>query len=171
VSRVVGPVPRIVVTGVSGAGKSSVGAALAARPGVPYAQGDDAHPPANRAKMAAGTPLTDDDRQPWLRALRDRAAAQKHRCVLTCSALRRVYRDVLREAGPDVVMLQLSAPAQLLAARMERRVGHFMPTSMLSSQLATLEPLAPDEPGHVLDPTGEVDDVVAAALAALGRPA
>jgi len=157
--------------GVSGSGKSSVGAALGARLGVPFAEGDDFHPAASRAKLAAGIPLTDADRWPWLRGLRDWAAAQQRGCVLACSALRRAYRDVLREAGPDVVLLHVSAPAGLLRARMDRRVGHFMPTSLLASQLATLEPLAPDEPGHVLDATGDVDDVVTTALVALGLTA
>lgn len=170
-AEVVRPVPRIVMMGVSGSGKSTVGAALADRLGVQFAEGDDAHPAANRATMAAGIPLTDADRWPWLQELRDWAAAQQHGCVLTCSALRRAYRDVLREAGPDVVLLHMSAPAALLGARMGRRPGHFMPTSLLASQLATFEPLAPDEPGHVLDTTGEVVNVVAAALVALGLTA
>ena len=103
-AEVVGPVPRVVLMGVSGSGKSSVGAALGARLGVPFAEGDDFHPAASRAKLAAGIPLTDADRWPWLRGLRDWAAAQQRGCVLACSALRRAYRDVLREAGPDVVL-------------------------------------------------------------------
>jgi gluconokinase len=160
--------PRIVVAGVSGSGKSTVGAALAARLGVPFAEGDDFHPATNRQRMAAGIPLTDADRWPWLAALRDWAAAQPDGCVVACSALRRSYRDVLRHAGPDVVTLQVTAPEQVLRARMEQRAGHFMPTSLLDSQLASEEPLDPDEPGQALDGTRDVDAVVAAAMAALG---
>lgn len=136
--------------GVSGSGKSAVGAAAADRLGWAFAEGDDAHPAANRAKMAAGTPLTDEDRWPWLDALAawiaERARAGQSG-VLTCSALRAAYRDVLRGGGPDVRFLYLNVPEPELARRLRQRTGHFAGPSLLSSQLATLEPLGADELG------------------------
>ena len=153
--------------GVSGSGKSTLAVPLAQALGVPFAEGDDFHSAANRAAMAAGHALTDADRQPWLAALRTWAAAQPAGCVLSCSALRRAYRDVLRGAGPDVVFLEVDVPRQVLAARLAARRGHFMPPSLLDSQLATLEPLAPDEAGARLDGTLPIADLVAAALRAL----
>lgn len=152
--------PRIVVMGVSGSGKSTLGAALAGSLGVPFAEGDDFHSEANRIKMAAGVPLTDEDRWPWLGSLRDWAAAQPTGCVLACSALRRAYRDVLREAGDDVVFLEVDVPADLLRSRMSSRPGHYMPTSLLDSQLATLEPLAPDETGRRIDGANDLESVL-----------
>lgn len=151
--------------GVSGSGKSTLGERLAVRLGVPFLEGDDLHPAANVAAMAAGRALTDDDRWPWLATLRDWAGAQHTGCVLSCSALRRAYRDVLREAGDDVVFVHVDAPALLLAERMAARQGHFMPPALLASQLATLEPLGPDERGAVLASTTDLDTLVAHALA------
>ncbi len=140
--------------GVAGSGKSSVMAALAARLGWPSLEGDALHPPANVAKMAAGVPLTDADRAPWLAAVAawigEREAARES-CVVTCSALRRSYRDVLRRGNPSVWFVHLDAPRVVLADRISAREGHFMPPSMLVSQLATLEPLGPDEPGFVVE--------------------
>jgi carbohydrate kinase (thermoresistant glucokinase family) len=159
--------PRVVVMGVSGSGKSTIGARVAAELGVPFAEGDDFHGDANRAKMAAGVPLTDEDRWPWLAALRDWAAASEDGCVVACSALRRAYRDVLREAGPDVIFLEVDVPHDVLRARMAARSAHFMPTSLLDSQLATLEPLGADERGVRLDGRRSVDEVVRDALAAV----
>ena len=134
---------RLVVMGVSGCGKSTLGAALAARLGVAFVDADDLHPPANRAKMAAGVALTDADRWPWLDlvtgVLQDRAPV-----VVACSALRRAYRDRLRRAG-EVRFLHLAAPREVIAARLAARQGHFMPASLLDSQYATLEPPGPDE--------------------------
>ena len=137
--------PRVVVGGVSGTGKSTLGAALAARLGVPFVDGDDLHSDAAKAKMHAGHPLTDADRAPWL----DRVAAVlagPAGAVVACSALKRAYRDRLRAAAPDVVTLMLEAPRAVLEARLRARRGHFMPASLLDSQLATLDPPQPDEP-------------------------
>jgi carbohydrate kinase (thermoresistant glucokinase family) len=132
--------------GVSGSGKSSVADALAARLGWDLAEGDDLHSPANVAKMAAGRPLTDDDRTPWLARVADWIDAELaagHGAVVTCSALRRSYRDVLRR--PAVLFVHLDGPRDLLAARLGARQGHFMPVALLDSQLATLEPPGPHE--------------------------
>lgn len=146
--------PVVVVMGVSGSGKSTVGRALAAELGVEYAEGDDFHPAANIAKMAAGIPLDDADRAPWL----DTVAAwmgehTRQGGVVTCSALKRVYRDRLRAAAPDAFFLHLAASHEELAHRMTDRTGHFMPSSLLDSQLAALEPLAGDERGTTVDAT------------------
>jgi carbohydrate kinase (thermoresistant glucokinase family) len=132
--------------GVSGSGKSTVGAELAARLGVPFVDGDALHPVANVAKMAAGIPLDDADRWPWLDAVGARLA--ESRVVVACSALRRSYRDRLRAAAPDVRFVLLDGSRELLAARTGARLDHFMPPALLDSQLATLERPAPDE--HVL---------------------
>jgi gluconokinase len=132
--------------GVSGSGKSTVGAELAARLGVPFVDGDALHPVANVAKMAAGIPLDDADRWPWLDAVGTRLAESP--VVVACSALRRSYRDRLRAAAPDVRFVLLDGSRELLAARTGARLDHFMPPALLDSQLATLERPAPDE--HVL---------------------
>jgi gluconokinase len=131
--------------GVSGCGKSSVGEALAPRLGIPYVDGDDLHPPENVAKMRAGTPLTDDDRWPWLDrvagVLRDSAPV-----IVGCSALKRAYRDRIRAgAGDAVTFVHLAGDRALIAARMGSRTGHYMPPSLLDSQFAALEPPGPDE--------------------------
>jgi gluconokinase len=163
---------HIVVTGVSGSGKSAVAEPLAAVLGFEFIEADEHHPPANIEKMAAGIPLTDDDRRPWLDALA-RLLAERHRrgvaTVLACSALRRAYRDVLRAAVPpdETFVIQLSADAATLEARMRRRRGHYMPASLLASQLATLEPLERDEAGVTLDATPPLDLVVADAATAV----
>jgi len=156
----------VVVMGVSGAGKSVVAARLADALGYVFVDGDDLHGAANLAKMRLGQALTDADREPWLRRvaawLRDRPDG----AVVACSALRRSYRDVLREAGPDVVHVHLDALVGTLAARMARR-EHFMPSALLPSQLEALEPLGPDEPGVTIAADAPLDDVVARCLAAL----
>ena len=164
--------PRhVVVMGVSGTGKTTVGEELARRLDVTFIEGDSLHPRSNIAKMSAGQPLDDDDRRPWLETL-NRLLTFHHAdgdfTVLTCSALRRAYRDILRQGLPDgsVFFLHLSAPAEVLQTRMERR-EHFMPASLLASQLDTLEPLGSHEPGAVVDVTGPVAEVVDAALASL----
>lgn len=130
---------RVVIMGVSGTGKTSVGQALSDRLAIPYLDGDDLHPDANVAKMAAGIPLTDDDRGPWL----DRVATMLHSrapVIVGCSALRRVYRDRLRAgAGGPVRFLHLTGPRAVIAARMALRQGHYMPAALLDSQIATLE--------------------------------
>lgn len=134
---------RMVVMGVSGCGKSSVGEALSARLGVPYRDGDDLHPPANVDKMRAGMPLTDEDRWPWL----DRVAEvlrTEAPVIVGCSALKRRYRDRIRQAGA-VTFVFLDGSRDLISARMAKRKGHYMPLSLLDSQFAALEPPGPDE--------------------------
>jgi gluconokinase len=156
--------------GVAGSGKSSVMAALAARLGWPALEGDSLHPPANVAKMAAGLPLTDADRAPWLDAIGrwiDERVAERRSSLVTCSALRRSYRDALRRGRPSVWFVHLSAPPHVLAARMTRREGHFMPASLLDSQLATLEPLGPDEPGTSIETLAPPDDLADELIGAL----
>ncbi len=166
-----GPRPRrtaVVVMGVAGSGKTTVAELLATTLGWTLAEGDDLHSAANVAKMSAGTPLTDEDRAPWLASLRDWISAQDSHVVLTCSALRRRYRDVLRGADARVRFLHLDGSSALLAERMGVRAGHFMPTTLLTSQLATLEPLEPDEDGVVVDISGSPEQITARARAALG---
>ncbi len=154
------PAPvSVVVAGVSGSGKSTVGALLAERLELPFVDGDALHPPANVAKMAAGVPLDDADRWPWLDAVGERLGASP--VVVACSALRRVYRDRLRAAAPGVRFVLLDGSRELLAARTGARADHFMPPALLDSQLATLERPDPDEHVLVYDiaqaPAGIVD--------------
>jgi gluconokinase len=134
---------RIVIMGVAGCGKTSVGQALATRLNIPYHDGDDLHSTANVAKMRAGTPLTDDDRWPWLDAvaacLRDNAPV-----IVGCSALKRAYRDRIRTAG-DVRFVYLEGSPDLIATRMAQRTGHYMPLALLDSQFAALESPGADE--------------------------
>lgn len=134
---------RIVVMGVSGCGKSSVGEALSARLAVPYRDGDDLHPPANVEKMRAGVPLTDEDRWPWLDRVAEVLRAQAP-VIVGCSALKRRYRDWIRQAGA-VTFVYLEGSRDLIASRMAARKGHYMPPSLLDSQFAALEPPGPDE--------------------------
>lgn len=161
--------PLLTVMGVSGSGKTTVGAALAQRLRLPYADADDFHPPENVAKMAAGIPLDDADRAPWLETigawLADHAARGG---VTSCSALRRRYRDVLRRGAPDQLFVHLDGTREVIARRVAGRPGHFMPVSLLDSQFATLEPLGDDENGLVLDLARSVDDLVTDYLAATG---
>ena len=143
---------RVVVMGVCGSGKSTIGGLLAQSLGLRFVEGDELHPPRNVALMAAGTALTDEDRAAWLDALAEQlSAAQASGAVLTCSALRRRYRDRLRVAAPDLRLVHLHGDRACLAARMRRRSGHFMPASLLSSQLAALELPAADEHALVAD--------------------
>jgi gluconokinase len=160
----------IVVMGVSGAGKSTVAAALVTRLGWDFAEGDDFHPPANVEKMRAGIPLDDEDRWPWLRRLAgwigEHEAAGTN-AIVTSSALKRAYRDVLCDGHPSVWFAHVSADPELIRDRVEHRHGHYMPPSLLGSQLAILEPLRADEPGAVIsgvDPPAEVADHVLVAL-------
>lgn len=154
---------RWVVMGVSGCGKSTVGQALAAANGVPFVEGDQYHPPANVAKMSAGQPLNDDDRADWLLALQAQISAARLRgegLVISCSSLKRRYRDMLRQGDPALRFAHLSGPKELIAARMQARVGHYMPTSLLDSQFRDLEPLQPDEAGLTLDIETPPSDLV-----------
>jgi gluconokinase len=150
----------IVVMGVSGSGKSTVGAVLAERLDVPFADADELHPEANVAKMSRGEPLDDHDRHPWLEIVGRWLADHPDGGVMSCSALKRKYRDQLRHHAPGTEFLLLTGDPDLIARRQADRPGHFMPASLLSSQLATLEPLAPDEHGVVVDVDQGVDDIV-----------
>jgi gluconokinase len=142
----------VVVMGVSGAGKSTVGALIAQRLGLSFRDADDFHPPANVAKMRGGQPLTDADRAPWLAAIGAHLAVHRgDGCVVTCSALKRSYRDLLRQAVPEVRFVFLNGAIELVAARQAARQGHFMPVSLVASQFATLEPPVPDEGAIALD--------------------
>jgi gluconokinase len=162
----------IVVMGVTGAGKSTVGTLLAERLGVPFRDADDFHPPSNITKMSAGQPLTDDDRWPWLDAIGAHLAAHRGSgCVVTCSALKRAYRDRLRAAAPGLCFIHLHGDLALVAARQAARQGHFMPASLVPSQFATLETPAPDEGVITLDVAATPDALVAEAIAALREEA
>lgn len=155
-----GTKPLLVVMGVSGSGKSTIGAAIAQRLRVPFADADDFHPQANIEKMSAGVPLDDHDRRPWLDAIGEWLGAHPDGAVMSCSALKRSYRDRLRHHASRVRFLHLAGTPEVIAARMAGRPGHFMPASLLHSQFATLEPLAPDEAGLTIDIDQSVDDVV-----------
>lgn len=160
---------HVVVMGVSGTGKTTVATALAERLDATFAEGDDFHPQANVDKMRSGTSLTDEDRWPWLRdiaAWTRRAADEQTSTVVTCSALRRAYRDVLREQVPSTVFVHLTAPKEIILERMAQR-DHYMPPSLLHSQLATLEDLQADERGVTLDTRPAEEAVVAQAVRSL----
>jgi gluconokinase len=166
----------IIVMGVSGSGKTSVAAELTRQLGWEYIEGDDLHPAANVEKMASGHPLDDEDRWPWLRRIAEvigEHEAAGTSVVITCSALKRAYRDLLRDGHPSVWFAHVHASREVLADRVARRQGHYMPPSLLDSQLATLEPLGADEPGQVIDGDGPLQQTVAELLADLRaeRPA
>lgn len=167
----------LVVMGVSGVGKSTVGGLLAERYGWPFRDADTFHPPANIAKMTAGTALTDADRKPWLEAiaawLDERRAAGGHG-IVTCSALKRAYRDILLAGRPDVRLVYLAGTRDVIAPRMAARKDHFMPPALLDSQLATLEPPTADERPVKVDVSGtprEIADAISSALARTVQPA
>ena len=163
---------RWVIMGVCGCGKSTVGAALAQAFGVAFIEGDAYHPAPNVIKMSAGEPLTDDDRAGWLQALAREIGAARARgegIVVSCSALKRRYRDLLRQADPDLRFAHLQGPRGMIAARMQTRIGHYMPISLLDSQLRDLEPLQPGEAGLTLDTTQPPDALVASIIASSGR--
>lgn len=154
---------RYVVMGVSGSGKSEIGRRLAKRLGIAYIEGDDYHSPESIAKMEAGVPLNDADRHEWLLVLQSligNAAQRNEGVVLTCSALKRRYRDVLRAGDASLVFVHLHGDPVLIASRMKRRTGHFMPEALLESQLRDLEPLAPDERAVRVDIAAEPDEIV-----------
>jgi carbohydrate kinase (thermoresistant glucokinase family) len=165
---------HIVVMGVSGCGKSTVGGEMAARLGWPFEEGDRYHLPASVAKMSAGIPLEDSDRWPWLEklaALIGEHQAAGRSSILACSSLKRAYRDLLRTGAPRVRFLHLHGAREVLQARLDARKGHFFPPELLASQYATLEPLAPDEDGLVVDVALPPEAQVEAALRWLGRDA
>ncbi len=166
------PSTTVVVMGVSGTGKSTVGEQIAQRLGWEFVEGDDLHPEANVAKMRSGTPLTDEDRWPWLRAVA--AAIGEHEAagrsmVITCSALKHEYRDLLREGHESVWFAHVDTREEVLVERLRKRTGHYMPGSLLESQLATLEPLTDDEPGHRYDGEGSIEETVQTLLRELAE--
>lgn len=162
---------QIVVMGVSGSGKTTVARLLAEQVGAPFAEADEFHPQANIDKMSAGHPLDDDDRAPWLADiaawLHERATTGEA-AVITCSALKRAYRDVLRVAGPGVRFVHLAGPQNLIAERVHTRSGHFMPPELLDSQYADLEALGDDEAGVTLDVSLPAATLASQAARALG---
>jgi len=163
----------LIVMGPAGVGKTTTAQLLSARLGWSFAEGDRFHPQPNIDRMSRGIPLTDDDRAPWLASIRDwisRQAEAGHSVVVTCSALKRSYRDVLREACADVRFVQLLADQNTVAARMAGRAGHFMPASLLASQFSVLEALQQDEAGVQVSADAPAEVVVMRALAALGLP-
>jgi gluconokinase len=162
----------VVVMGVSGSGKTTLARGIAEHLHWRFQEGDDLHPRANVEKMARGEPLTDEDRWPWLDAVGhwiDEREGAGESAVLTCSALRRAYRDRLRGGRSGVVFCHVTASADVLRERLEKRRGHYMPASLLPSQLATLEPLGEDEPGFTVSAEDDPDDVLRDALRHLGR--
>ncbi len=163
---------HVVVMGVSATGKTTIAEAMCQELGYEFIEGDSLHPPANIAKMESGIALDDDDREPWLRAIAERVGeedAAGRSTVVTCSALKRKYRDLLRLAASSHApfFVHLSASFEVLEDRMALRTKHFMPTSLLHSQFDALEPLDPDENGVVVDVTPPVDEVAAAAVKAV----
>ncbi len=158
------PASRIVVMGVCGSGKSTVAQLLATRLGLPFIEGDAWHPPRNVERMAAGQPLTDEDRRDWLTALAEQLRqAQETGGVLACSALKRSYRDRLRQGAPGLRLVHLTGSPNVLAQRVQARQGHYMPPTLLQSQLDTLEPPAADEHAVVLNieaPPAQMVDTV-----------
>lgn len=161
---------HLVVMGVAGCGKSTVAHALQERLGWALAEGDDFHPASNIAKMSSGTPLTDEDRWPWLDLIADWTAQQDgagNSTIVTCSALRRVYRDRLSAAPGRTIFIHLSGSHELLSGRLAARTDHFMPPSLLPSQFATLEPLEADEDGHVIDIDRSIDEIADLVVAQL----
>ncbi|PSK63818.1 Gluconokinase [Micromonospora sp. MH33] len=167
------PTRHVVVMGVSGAGKTTVARGISELTGLRFAEADEFHTEAHVAQMRAGIPLTDADRWPWLRALAGWMAdrhAEGVSTVLTCSALKRAYRDVLRQGPADVEFLHLDGAAELIRDRLDRRVGHYMPASLFDSQRAILEHLGPDEAGVVLEVAAPPEELVRMAVERLGLP-
>ena len=155
--------PLIVVMGVAGSGKTTVASHLAEKLGVPFVEGDSLHPAANVRKMASGIPLTDEDRWPWLQAIADeidRVSEAGDRAVIACSALKRAYRDILVHGRKDVRIIYLEGSQQLIADRLAKRKGHFMPAGLLDSQFKTLEPPTPDENPVTVSIDAPVDAII-----------
>ncbi|WP_309081757.1 gluconokinase [Zhihengliuella sp.] len=171
-SHPTGTATHLVVMGVSGSGKTTLAKKLSERLGLPYAEADEFHPQANIDKMSRGVALTDEDRWPWLREMRDWMSAKAHDddargSVVTCSALKHSYRDLLREADGVVLFLHVDCDPEVLTERITARSDHFMPPSLLPSQLKTLEPLAADEAGARILNDGTIEDLVDRALAVI----
>ncbi|MET0934257.1 MAG: gluconokinase [Mycetocola sp.] len=163
---------QIIVMGVSGSGKSTIGALIAGALGVPFVDGDSLHPQSNIEKMAGGQSLNDDDRWPWLATVGQTLADAGRRgtgMVIACSALRRDYRDAILQSAPDTRFVHLSGSREVLASRVEGRSDHFMPPALLDSQFATLEPLQGDEPGIVIDIDKPVPAIVSDAVEKLAE--
>lgn len=161
----------LLLMGVAGSGKSTTAQLLAERLGWPFRDADSFHPPGNVEKMAAGTPLTDEDRWPWLYAIADwmdAVIAKGERGIVTCSALRRAYRDVLLTARPGVALIYLKGDKALIGERLAARVGHFMPATLLDSQFATLEEPGADERAYVIDVDATPEELAQAILARTG---
>ena len=157
----------VVIMGVSGCGKSSVGQAIADQTGWTFIEGDDLHPAANRAKMASSTPLDDTDRWPWLDIIADAARtveAKGGSAIVACSALKRIYRERLAQAGESVKFIHLDGDRTTILERMQARADHFMPPALLDSQLATLEPPGDDEPAVRIEITLPVDEIAQQAM-------
>lgn len=150
---------KLVIMGVSGCGKSSVGEALSIKLGATYTDGDDLHPEANLKKMAAGIPLEDEDRWPWLAAVGQRLQHNEN-SVVACSALKRSYRNFIRQFAPETKFIHLHGTRELLESRLASRVDDFMPSTLLDSQLNTLESLQPTESGKVFDISKPVSELV-----------
>ena len=153
----------MIVMGVSSSGKSTVGAALGEVLDIPFIDGDDLHPDSNKEKMRAGNPLDDDDRLPWLHRigeLIDAGLVEGHSTIVACSALKRSYRDILRRHAPNLVFLHLAGNPDLIGDRMAARNHEYMPTALLQSQLATLEPIQDDELAIIADIGGTPDEIV-----------
>ncbi|MCC9205679.1 gluconokinase [Arthrobacter sp. zg-Y769] len=162
---------HLVIMGVAGSGKTTIANLLSKRLGWIAAEADEFHPAVNIAKMSAGVPLDDDDRWPWLYAIRDwmGTQAENGRCtIVTCSALKRTYRNVLSQASGEVTFVHLDGSTEVLAERMKTRSGHFMPPSLLPSQISTLEPLSPEESGIRIEITDSPAEIVDAVLRHLG---
>ncbi|CNI35863.1 MULTISPECIES: gluconokinase [Yersinia] len=163
----------IIVMGVSGSGKTTVGEAVARRIHAKFIDGDDLHPRANIQKMGSGHPLNDEDRMPWLERLSDAAYSLNHKNetgIIVCSALKRRYRDRLREGNPEMAFLYLKGSFDVIMERLKARAGHFMPTDLLKSQFDALEEPGSEEPDVIcVDIDADIDEVVARCVLALGQ--
>lgn len=166
--------PPMIVMGVQGTGKTTIGSALGELLGVTFIDSDDLHPPANKVKMAAGTPLEDEDRVPWLKIVGATIvanAAEGRTTIVACSALKRWYRELLRSSVPELQFIHLAGQRDLVASRLATRQHEFMPTTLLDSQFEVLEPLAPWEAGVVVPVAGTPAEIVDVVAEYLARPA